>query len=452
MFLFNYFKLSIWSIIYYYKPNELLLKIVHKNIKDSGCIAVKFVQWILPRIEVIYKIDKKTKENQWFYEFEELYENCNYHSLGYTEKIYKKDFNKTIDEDYIIDELLASGSIGQAYKIHNKKGESFVLKIIHPDMNQQIYFLSILIKILYIIPITKNYLEYKLPISLTDFITDFKSQTNLVHEGNNCLRFNKEYSNNPYIIIPEVYQLSENILIMSYEEGESIDTIDVSDYIKYQSALIMKMFIKHNQYFFNYMHGDLHKGNLKMRKDGKVVIYDFGFCWGFPSYLKESFQIIDKACINLKTENIDSFIDAFHLVINKKVSKKVVSEEIIKVFESSDLRDPSLLLEIITNLMKDNNIVVESYVIQAFILHTQMHKNLTKFNITITEAENKDIAYEYYHKQIQDIICFCETKNIFNEYKNFLEEEFEKENIQIKEVFGTVRFDNIPNLKELAIS
>ena len=74
IFLFNYFKLAIWSSIYFYKPNDLVLKIIHKNIDDCGCIAVKFVQWILPKIEVMYDIDKKTKENQWFYDFEEFYD------------------------------------------------------------------------------------------------------------------------------------------------------------------------------------------------------------------------------------------------------------------------------------------------------------------------------------------------------------------------------------------
>ena len=48
---------------------------------------------------------------------EELYDDCNWHSLDYFKKIYKKTFNKDLDEDYSIEEQLGSGSIGQVYKV-----------------------------------------------------------------------------------------------------------------------------------------------------------------------------------------------------------------------------------------------------------------------------------------------------------------------------------------------
>ena len=85
IFLFNYLKLSIWSLIYSQIRSDVILKVIKKNIDDSGCVAIKFMQWILPKIEVIYSIDKKEKGNEWFYEFEEFYENCKTHSLKMTE-------------------------------------------------------------------------------------------------------------------------------------------------------------------------------------------------------------------------------------------------------------------------------------------------------------------------------------------------------------------------------
>ena len=61
IFLFNYLKLSIWSLIYSQSRSDVILKVIKKNIDDSGCVAIKFMQWILPKIEVIYSIDKKEK-------------------------------------------------------------------------------------------------------------------------------------------------------------------------------------------------------------------------------------------------------------------------------------------------------------------------------------------------------------------------------------------------------
>ena len=80
------------------------------------------------------------------------------------------------------------------------------------------------------------------------------------------------------------------------------DDKDCSDYIKSQYQLLVKLFVKHNQYFF-FMHGDLHKGNWKVKDDGRIIIYDFGYCWKSPKYLQDSFQKIDKAFLDIDDEN-----------------------------------------------------------------------------------------------------------------------------------------------------
>ena len=103
IFLLNYVKLFTWSLIYKNSPSDIVLKIIKKNIDDCGCIAVKFIQWVLPKVEVLYNIDKKEKGNEWFYEFEEFYDNCKTHSLKVTEKIYQEDFNNSIYDDFKID-------------------------------------------------------------------------------------------------------------------------------------------------------------------------------------------------------------------------------------------------------------------------------------------------------------------------------------------------------------
>ena len=76
-----------------------------------------------------------------------------------------------------------------------------------------------------------------------------------------------------------------------------------------------------------------------------------------------------------------------------------------------------------------------------------------QYNVTITNKSGKlgEISNTYYKKKINDIICFCETNNIFKKYREHLQEEYDSECIIMNELFETVKF-NIPNLKELAIS
>ena len=354
--------------------------------------------------------------------------------------------------------MIASGSIGQVYKVHNKNGDIFALKIIHPNIQYQIFFVEYLIKLLYSIKPLRDYFEYHLPFSLINFILDFKTQINLIAEANNCLRFYKEYESNDIIIIPEVHRVSKNILIMSYEEGEKIDEINCSNYIKSQSLLLLKLFIKNNQYYFLFMHGDLHKGNWKMRKNGSIVIYDFGFCWNIPKSMNESFKHIDKAFLDVDNEEkvIDGFSYACYLFIGKKVCLNIIKKETNLLSKVFDLIDPVFLIKLTINITKNHHILLDSYVLQSLILHNQLHKNFVKYNVTIGIDESKGGGYisnKYYNKQIHDIICFCETKKIFNQYKNDLEKEYESKGIVKKNIFQlTSSFDEYPNLKGLAIN
>ena len=79
----KYIKLTLWSGIYYSQEekSDIVYKVIIKNIKDSGCVLIKFIQWLLPKIEALYNINVNEPGNEWFLELEELYDNCNYHSI-----------------------------------------------------------------------------------------------------------------------------------------------------------------------------------------------------------------------------------------------------------------------------------------------------------------------------------------------------------------------------------
>ena len=51
----KYIKLILWSGIYYSQEekSDIVYKVIIKNIKDSGCVLIKFIQWLLPKIEAL---------------------------------------------------------------------------------------------------------------------------------------------------------------------------------------------------------------------------------------------------------------------------------------------------------------------------------------------------------------------------------------------------------------
>ena len=50
--------------------------------------------------------------------------------------------------------------------------------------------------------------------------------------------------------------------------------------------------------------------------------------------------------------------------------------------------------------------------------------------------------YEYIRKRLLDIYCFIKTKDIFNDYQQYLEKKLTDENVQIKELFETIETEN----------
>ena len=145
------------------------------RINRCGAVCIKFSQWILPFIDNYYiKDDEKPR---WFTHFEKIYDKCLTHSEEYSKKIYNDDFLKDnkngieFDEKYEIIELIASGSIGQVYKIRKLiTNEVYAMKVVHPEVRSQIKHFQILLKIIYWFPYICNYLKKNLPIDLRGFI------------------------------------------------------------------------------------------------------------------------------------------------------------------------------------------------------------------------------------------------------------------------------------------
>ena len=464
-FLFNYLKLGAWCSIYYYQEqkSDIIFDIIVQNIKNSGCIAVKFVQWLLPKIEYIYMIDRSDGNNTWFHELESIYENCNYHSIEYTKKIYQEEFNKDFDKEYTSIEPLASGSIGQVYKIKDKNDKLYTLKILHPNVDLQIKYVHIIIRFINLIPYLRKYIHWLIPVNLNSFIDDFKMQTNLINEANNCLRFQETYKDNNYIIIPQLYRISRQLLIMSYEESESFYDIDVSEYTKCQVIMLFKLFNKNNESISHFIHGDLHKGNWKVRydeekKDYLIVIYDFGFCWELPECISDNICFINRAFLKiLDTEkDINNFAKACWYFIDRKCNIKTIEKNIKLFLEQKRLNkieEPQFLLNLIIRIARDEKILINSYCIQCIILYNQIWKLYEKYNIISSNDNN--LYEEYYLNRIYDLINYCETKNIFVQYKDYLNKELDQEK-KVNPNLTTNLFSKIDNeyasLKELCFS
>ena len=440
LFLLNYIKIGIWSTIYYYNPSEIIVDIIIKNIKSSGPVLIKLTQWILPKIESFYELDDKMMEK--IKKIEVLYENCNFHSLEYTEKVYEEEFNELLLDQYKEIQEISSGSIGQVYKLTRNDGKVLALKILHPNTEFQINFYKILFKVIKNIGPLKRYINYYFPIDLETFIKDFQLQTNFINEANNNLIFSDIYKNNPNIIIPRLQKVSKKMLLMDYEEGTIYDKKDFSEYLSWKIISLIKLFNKNNETIYNFMHGDLHKANWKVRvnkTDIKLIIYDFGFCWKIPKSITNNLVFMNKTMMDIQISNIDGIINeelqkklvkVCSIFIEYKISSEIISDQINTLILNVSPTDPLFFLKLLLNCSRISNIVLDSYILGCIIGHNQM-SNLYKvvFEDNFYEDDDKKNERFIFSQYFSDLINFCETNNIFLDYIDYLKNEV---NIEMK--------------------
>ena len=439
--IFYYSKLIILSVFLRKKYNHYKLlndkdyNILIKNINDCGCICIKCIQWMIPILE-----NQNVDENL-ISKLNNLYHDCTiYHDIEYTKTQYKKAFYQNIEQNYDICEIIGSGSIATAYKIKSKKDEKYyVMKIIHPQIKTDIIFFKRLLRIIYNIRYFKNLFYEYFPFDLIEFLEDFYKQSDFINECNNLIKFKKDYENVPYIIIPELYKSSQNIIIMEYIEGVCIDDTDISEYNKSKIINLVYLFIRNNLDILNNNHGDLHKYNWAVSKDKKdnlhkIIIYDFGYCFELTD--EETFYItsICKLIINFDKNN-DDHIKKYHNFL-----KYIFDDDTLQLDDTFDhnITKPDILLNLILKISKGNKLYIKKIkVLNTILLSCLVDNYFNHYNINTNETISE------IRKGQLDSHIFCETYNIFPELSQLFFDEYERSKPNDTEgLFESIKFSD----------
>ena len=79
-------------------------------------------------------------------------------------------------------------------------------------------------------PCIQTKLHNLVPVNYLQFVDNFEEQITMIHESNNLLQMESAYKQNPSVIIPKLIRCSESCLIMSYESGDIMDKMELSQY------------------------------------------------------------------------------------------------------------------------------------------------------------------------------------------------------------------------------
>ena len=391
----------------------------------------------------------------WLIQLESYYENCMIHDLDYTKQVYKEAFHSDLETDYEIIDVIASGSIGQVYKL--KQGDKFYsMKIVHPHVHYEIGFIRRFLRCLLYMSTTRKIITNLLPFDLLQFVNNFEKQCNMINEANNLLQFYHTYKDNEFIVIPTLYKVHEKILLMSYEEGIQYSQADINEYQKYKVINLFHLFARNNT-TINFNHGDLHNGNWKIRpykNTYQLLIYDFGFCW---SVLPEHYYVIDMSteCFETPPEdgiNIDDVCKMMNYCIGNldgKIDHRIVYEYLEEELKqvNTGFLSPVQLYQITANFCKLHSILIDPIMIQFIIITIQLSLNLIDFNLQ-GSSKNPISNTIVYKERYLDVISFCKTYNIFPEYRKNIEAKM-KQFTHLNSIFETIQLPK--SIKDMAL-
>jgi len=415
--------------------NEEILFELFKYLKEiifkSGSLYIKFLQWYISKLKsnIINNDNPDTIITIKFINyFEDIFEQCPYHSLEHTKTIFKEVMYGIELDDYIdisTFKAIASGSIGQVYYGKRKTdGMEVAIKVKHPTINNDLDNQYEVITVLkYIQSINYFKVKYNLIFNIDNFLEDINLQCDFNNEANNVKKFIENFKESPdYIIFPKILFQSNDLLISQYIDGDSI--YNLSDMSQFKTSLNFICFFYQMLFIDNFIHGDLHCKNWKVKynkntKITQMIIYDCGICFqNINTQLTTDFWF---ALINYDIDKIIVVLKEF-LNINNDLNKpyftlKKFDEDVIYIFKNIinniNHMGTSLIMNILLDIFRNNNLIIHKFLLN-FTIFICVIEDYMKSNNLINKTVNKNITmFDVINDSHLDIIAFCETSKCY---------------------------------------
>lgn len=253
---------------------KMWLQVIHRTLERAGPAFIKWGQWAATRPDLFPR--------DLCAELSKLHSKAPEHNFAYTKKAVEKAFGRKLSE--IFDEFeqipVASGSIAQVHRASMKsrypgreiKPMKVAVKVRHPGVGDSIRrdfeIINIVAKLSGFIPSLK---WLRLDESVQQFAVFMMSQVDLAREAAHLSRFIYNFRRWKNVSFPKpVYPLVHPaVLVETFEEGESVAHYvdELQGHERLKSALahigthaLLKMLLVDN-----FMHADMHPGNILVR-------------------------------------------------------------------------------------------------------------------------------------------------------------------------------------------
>lgn len=182
---------------------------------------------------------------------------------------------------------IAAASVAQVYKAKLKTGEDVAVKIQRPNLEASLVRdLELLVHISgWLDSLIPSYRKSMMHSAAEEYARSARSEMNFRAEANAIERFGEILKNDPYFLVPRVFQefCSEKLVVMEWFQGQKLDQFKGAEDLRAAGGdpqeLSRELFRLQicMAYEYGVMHGDTHPGNLILMSGGrKVGLIDFG--------------------------------------------------------------------------------------------------------------------------------------------------------------------------------
>jgi len=240
-----------------------------------GPVYIKFGQWLSSRADIL--------PQPYLEELSKLQDSVPPVSFEKVKPVIEQDIGKIEEKFDSLDRNALSGaSLGQVYKAV-KNGQQVIVKVRRPGIEKMVEEdLKVLMKI---IPFAMKFVDPNLRFSIIpimkQFVESIHEEMDYSKESENLKNIKKNMLPYENVVIPNIHDdySTKNILTMEYIPGIKVTNIEELDK---KGIDRQKLVIDVHKIFFTMLlrhsifHADPHPGNISVKDDGTLILYDFG--------------------------------------------------------------------------------------------------------------------------------------------------------------------------------